>query len=78
MQRQIGRLEETMKLKLPPGRHEAIEKPDPVHEWCVTQLVSLGIPSPVAEAAAGRIDWHQMAALVQRGCPPRLALRILR
>jgi hypothetical protein len=29
------------------------------------------------EAAAGHIDWHQMAALVQRGCPPWLALRIL-
>jgi hypothetical protein len=26
---------------------------------------------------AGHVDWHQMAALVQRGCPPRLALRIL-
>jgi len=24
------------------------------------------------------VDWHQMAALVQRGCPPWLALRILR
>ncbi len=78
IQRQIGRPEETMKLKLPPGCHETIEKLDPVHEWRVTQLVSLGIPLPVAEAAAGRIDWHQMAALVQRGCPPRLALRILR
>jgi hypothetical protein len=44
----------------------------------VTQLVSLGIPRPVAEAAAGHIDWHQMAAPVQRGCPPWLALRILR
>ena len=24
------------------------------------------------------VGWHQMAALVQRGCPPWLALRILR
>jgi len=38
----------------------------------------LGIPWPVAEAAAGHVDWHQMAVLVQRGCPPGLALRILR
>jgi hypothetical protein len=43
-----------------------IEQPEPGH------------PRPVAEAAAGHIDWHQMAALVQRGCPPWLALRILR
>jgi hypothetical protein len=58
--------------------NETIEKQDPVHEWRAAQLVSLGIPRPVAEAAAGDVDWHQMAALVRRGCPPRLALRILR
>jgi len=44
----------------------------------VVRLVRLGIPWPVAEAAADHVDWHQMAALVQRGCPPWLALRILR
>ena len=60
-----------MELTLPPGRHETIEKQDPVHEW------RLGLPWTVAEAAAGHVDWHQMAALVQRGCPPWLALRIL-
>ena len=27
---------------------------------------------------ADRIDWHQIARLVQRGCPPGLALRIVR
>ena len=56
----------------------AIETQDPVHEWRVARLARLGIPWPVAEAAAGHVDWHQMAALVQRGCPPWLALRILR
>ena len=69
---------ETMELTLPPGRHETIEKQDPVHEWRVAQLARLRIPWPVAEAAAGHVDWHQMTALVQRGCPPWLALRILR
>jgi hypothetical protein len=69
--------EETMELMLPPGRHEIIEK-DPVHDWRAARLTRLGIPWPVAEAAAGHVDWHQMAALVQRGCPPWLALRILR
>jgi hypothetical protein len=67
-----------MELTVPPGRLEAIEKQDPVHEWRVIQLARLGIPWPVAEAEAGHVDWHQMADLVQRGCPPRLALRILR
>ena len=70
--------EETMELTLPPGHHETIGKLDPVHEWRVDRLTRLGIPWPMAEAAAGHVDWHQMAALVQRGCPPWLALRILR
>jgi hypothetical protein len=60
-------------------RHEAID-PDGllVHNWRVTQLERLGIPAPLAEAAADHVDWHQVAKLVQRGCPPRLALRIVR
>jgi len=49
-----------------------------VHGWRVARLARLGIPWPVAEVAAGHVDWHQMAALEQRGCPPWLALRILR
>jgi hypothetical protein len=69
--------EETMELTLTPAGHESIGKQDPVHEWRVERLIRLGIPWPMAEAAAGHVDWHQMAALVQRGCPPWLALRIL-
>jgi hypothetical protein len=76
--RQIKWPEETMELTLPPGRHETIETQDTVHQWRVARLTRLGIPWPVAEAAAGYVDWHQMAALVQRGCPLWLALRILR
>jgi len=49
----------------------------PVHNWRVSQLMRLGIPAPLAETYADRIDWHQIARLVQRGCPPRLALRIV-
>jgi hypothetical protein len=49
-----------------------------VHEWRVAQLVRLGIPEPVAEADADDVDWHQVAWLVQHGCPPRLAMRIAR
>ena len=48
-----------------------------VHRWRVSQLARLGIPRPLAEAYAERVDWHQIARLVQRGCPPRLALRIV-
>jgi hypothetical protein len=42
--RQIQWPEETMELTLPPGRHETIEKQDPVHEWRVAISPR---PSPV-------------------------------
>ena len=59
--------------------HEAIEDDDLlVHEWRVTQLTRLGIPGPVAQVVAGHVDWHEVAGLVRRGCPPRLALQIVR
>jgi hypothetical protein len=48
-----------------------------VHDWRVSQLARLGIPGTLAEVYADRIDWHQIACLVQRGCPARLALRIV-
>ena len=48
-----------------------------VHDWRVSQLTRLGIPGPLAEVYADRIDWHQIARLVCRGCPPQLALRII-
>ena len=47
-----------------------------VHEWRVRQLTRLGIPETLAGVVAAHVDWHQVAGLVQRGCPPRLALRI--
>ena len=36
------------------------------------------LPGLLAEIYADQIDWHQVARLVQRGCPPQLALRIIR
>jgi hypothetical protein len=56
-------------------RHEAVDHDDLlVHEWRVTQ----GIPWSLAQAAADHVDRHQVAKLVRRGCPPRLALQIVR
>lgn len=49
-----------------------------VHEWRVTRLTGLGIPRPLAQGVADHVDWHQVAQLVQHGCPPRLALHIVR
>ena len=49
-----------------------------VHDWRVSQLTRLGIPGALAEVHADHVDWHQIAHLVQRGCPVRLAIRIAR
>ena len=49
-----------------------------VHNWRVSQLKRLGVPRSLAEIYADRIDWHQIARLVKNGCPPQLALRIVR
>jgi hypothetical protein len=60
-------------------RPEAIDDDDLlVHDWRVRQLTRLGISWPLARAAAGHAGWHQVARLVRRGCPPRLALQIAR
>ena len=48
-----------------------------VHNWRVDRLTRLGVPGSLAEVYADRLDWHQVARLVQRGCHPRLALRIV-
>ena len=59
-------------------RHEAIDHDDRLaRRWRMARLTGLGVPRPPAQAAADHVDWHQVATLVRRGCPPRLALRIL-
>jgi hypothetical protein len=61
------------------GRHEAIDQEAlSVRQWRTTRLVRLGIPGPLAAVYADRLDWHQIARLVHLGCPPLLALRIVR
>jgi hypothetical protein len=66
-------------MQPPITSHDAISDDDLlVHHWRASQLKRLGLPGPLAEIYADRIDWHQIARLVQRGCPPRLALRIIR
>ena len=67
-----------MEPALAPGRHETVNQQDMVHKWRAVRLACLGIPWPVAEAAAGHVDWHRISALMQRGWLSRLALRIRR
>jgi hypothetical protein len=54
------------------GREELL-----VHRWRVQRLTRLGVPRTLAEVYADRLDWHEVAGLVERGCHPRLALHIV-
>ena len=47
--------------------------------WRRDQLVRTGFSLPPAHliAADGRYDLHALIELVERGCPPQLAVRIL-
>ena len=47
--------------------------------WRHTQLVRSGFPEEAAANVAedDRYDLHRLIELVERGCPPELALRIL-
>ena len=49
-----------------------------LYAWRVEQLGKLGLSSVIADAVAGFIDWHEVASLVHKGCPPELALEIAR
>jgi hypothetical protein len=50
-----------------------------VREWRRRRLLELGLAEAAARrlAADGRVDLHALLDLVDRGCPPRLAVRIL-
>jgi hypothetical protein len=49
-----------------------------VQAWRSEQLRRLGLSRVVAETFADLVDWHEVAALVARGCSPELALEIAR
>lgn len=49
-----------------------------VYAWRVEQLAKLGLSTMIADAVASFVDWHEVAHLVQKGCPPELALEIAR
>jgi hypothetical protein len=46
--------------------------------WRADQLARLGLSRLVALSFAETGDWREVAALVDRGCPPEVALRIAR
>ena len=52
---------------------------DRVERWRTAELMRVGFAGDDAVALAARmdIDLHEAIELVQRGCPPELAFRIL-
>jgi hypothetical protein len=50
-----------------------------VEMWRRTQLLRTGFPAPLARALArdDRYDLHALIALVEHGCAPTLAVRIM-
>jgi hypothetical protein len=49
-----------------------------VIEWRLEQLEKLGVSRIKAALFAGFVDWHDIAALVARGCSAELAVEIVR
>lgn len=47
--------------------------------WRREQLLAVGFPPALAyeQASDPRVDLHELTELVERGCPPDLAVRIL-
>ena len=49
-----------------------------IYAWRVEQLAKLGLSTVIAHAVATFVDWHDVARLVEKGCPLELALEIAR
>ena len=49
-----------------------------VAEWRAHQLERLGISRFLAGFLSTVVDWHDVAVLVERGCPVELAVEIVR
>jgi hypothetical protein len=63
-------------LELELGKHD--EDVLLVREWRAEQLRRLGVSRLLADAFADFVDWHELAKLVALGCPPEVALDIVR
>jgi hypothetical protein len=52
---------------------------DRLADWRIAQLAAAGFDASLAVVVAGRpgVDIHALIELVERGCPPGLAARIL-
>jgi hypothetical protein len=63
-----------------PATYDIVEtETERVERWRTSELMRVGFPGDDAVALAARldVDLHEAIELVQRGCPPQLAIRIL-
>jgi len=65
------------KAQAVPGRSSG--PPVDVQAWRRTRLLEAGFPAVMAYAVAAdsRFDLHALLQLVDRGCPPEFAIRIV-
>jgi hypothetical protein len=58
---------------------QQVRREDQLGSWRRDQLVRSGFPHDLATRVArdARFDLHALIELVERGCPPDLAVRIL-
>jgi hypothetical protein len=58
---------------------QQVRREDQLGSWRRDQLVRSGFPHDLATSVArdARFDLHALIELVERGCPPDLAVRIL-
>lgn len=59
------------------GDSDSDQEARAIRAWRVSQLARLGLARQVAEAVADHVDWHDVARLVERGCPAALAVVIV-
>lgn len=69
----------TIKSLAPRGPCRADGPPVDVTEWRLCRLLESGFPHELAQrlASTRTVDLHALLQLVDRGCPPELAARIL-
>jgi hypothetical protein len=61
------------------GLAKRCAQPDGVAEWRRRRLLAAGLAPEVSSwlATRSRTDLHELLELIDRGCPPALAVRIL-
>ncbi len=63
---------------LAPDRDRELAEPERVLQWRISRLVRAGYDEAAAEKLArSPVDLHRAIDLVEQGCPPELAVRIL-